>query len=190
MALSRLAGVERAAWRFAEAQRTTEKALAADPKNPVVLGNAASLYASLGRMDDTIRLTEQVLQADPLDVLSLGNLAIGYIQAGRLDEAEKLGRHILEIDPDNWTAYGLLGDISLLGGRAEEARSFYSKFDELAGYGDYGRLMNDSRLEHTAGNEAVARRAADEFETRFGEDDPGSCAEIRAWRGEADAAFA
>ncbi len=50
--------------------------------------------------------------------------------------------------------------------------------------------MNDSRLEHTAGNEAVARRAADEFETRFGEDDPGSCAEIRAWRGEADAAFA
>ena len=190
VALSRLASVERNAWQFAEAQRTTEKALAADPKNPVVLGNAATLYAGLGRMDDTIRLMEQVLQADPLDVVSLGNLAISYVQSGRLDEAEKLGRHILEIEPDNWTGYYLLGDISLLRGRAEEARPFYSKFNELAGYGDYGRLMNDSRLEHTAGNEAVARRAVEEFETRFGEEDPGSCAEIRAWRGEADAAFA
>jgi hypothetical protein len=45
-------------------------------------------------------------------------------------------------------------------------------------------------VEYSAGNAAASQRAAEEFEKRFGGEDPASCAEIRSWRGDTDAAFA
>jgi hypothetical protein len=45
-------------------------------------------------------------------------------------------------------------------------------------------------VEHTAGNAAASKRATDEFEKKFAAGDPFSSAQIRAWRGEPDAAFA
>jgi hypothetical protein len=58
------------------------------------------------------------------------------------------------------------------------------------GLGDHGRLHYEAIVEHAAGNAAASKAATLEFEKRFGVGDPLVAAQIRAWRGEADAAFA
>jgi hypothetical protein len=52
------------------------------------------------------------------------------------------------------------------------------------GLGDYGRLEYKAIVDHSAGNAAASKIAV-----RFGEGDPLVAAEIRAWRGENEAAF-
>jgi Tfp pilus assembly protein PilF len=190
VAHSRMAGVYRDSWEFAAAERSTERALAAGPKDPLVLGNAALLYDCLGRLDKAISLGERRRVMDPLAGAGTTNLAFFYTQAGRLDEAEVLCRGALELRPDNALVYGLLAPVHLIRGRPEEAKASYARYVELSGEGDHGRLWTDAVVEHTAGNQEASRKAVEEFESRFGREDPATCAEIRAWRGEADAAFA
>jgi TolB-like protein/Tfp pilus assembly protein PilF len=187
---SRLANVQQSAWEFSEAERSMAKALAADPKNPIVLGNAALLYGILGRFTDAISLTEQATTLDPLTPIGFSNLANFYLMVGRLDEAEANYRKAIKLRPDHPLSHMLLGILHLLRGRPEEARSSMTKFTDLQGLGDYGRLYFDALVEHTAKNAEASKRATEEFEKRFGADDPSSCSQIRAWRGEADAAFA
>jgi len=55
--------------------------------------------------------------------------------------------------------------------------------------GDYARLWTTAMVEHVAGNETASRSAAEEFERRFGANDPFVVAEIRAVRGESDLSF-
>jgi tetratricopeptide (TPR) repeat protein len=190
VAHSRMAGVQQDSWEFEAAERSTARALAADTRNPIVLANAALAYQTLGRLDDAIRLQKRALELDPLNLTGFNNLASSYINAGQLDEAEALCNKALELRPDNWTTYWLRGEGHLLRGEVEKARADFAKFTELSGQGDYWQPFGDALLEHTAGNEPASRKATEEFETRFGAGDPATCAELRAWRGEADAAFA
>jgi eukaryotic-like serine/threonine-protein kinase len=190
VAHSRMAGVQRNSWDFAGAERSTARAVAADPKNPIVMGNAAIIYDILDRRDEAIVLSERALKADPLNVNWFLNLANYYNVARRFDEAEALCRKALELAPDNGFAYLILGDTHLLRGETEAARKFFANATELLNEGDYGRLQYEALVEHTAGNAAASLAAATEFEKRFGAQDPAVAAQIRAWRGDADAAFA
>ncbi|HEX5760494.1 MAG TPA: protein kinase [Thermoanaerobaculia bacterium] len=190
VAHSRMALVQRTAWDFAAAERSTARALAADPKNPIVLGNAAGLYRATGRLDEAAELLERALEADPLNLPQLTNLADLRIAAGRLAEAEALCREALELGPDSSGAHVILGHIQLLRGEVEAARTSFARANELKGSGDLGRLWAEALVEHTDGHAAASQAAAAEFEKRFGAEAPMSAAEIRAWRGEIDAAFA
>jgi serine/threonine-protein kinase len=189
IAHSRMAGVQSDSWDFAGAERSTARALAADPKSLFVMGNAALIYGYLGRMDEATALEERLLEADPLDLNAHQNLASLYMTLGRLDEAEALCRKALELAPDSGSAHAILGDVLLRKGRFEEARTSFARGGELMGLGDYGRLLYEAFVEHAAGNAAASKTATLEFEKRFGEGDPGVAAEIRAWRGENEAAF-
>ncbi|HZM71307.1 MAG TPA: protein kinase [Candidatus Cryosericum sp.] len=189
IAHSRLARVQQGSWEFAAAERSTERALAAAPKSTAVLSNAASLYKTLGRLNDAIALEEQVHEVDPLNLLGFTNLADSYRQAGRLDEAEGLVRQVLELKPDSSTAHLRLAQIHLLRGRPDEAKASFAKWNEMARYGDYARLFYESTVEHLAGDERASVAATEEFEKRFGAGDPSACAQVRAWRGETGAAF-
>ena len=175
---------------FAAAERSMARALAADPKNPIVMMNAGILYGCLGRLDDAIALEEQVVKVDPLKVDVLSNLFNHYALAGRLDEAEAQCRKALELGAEYSFPYALFGDLHLLRGEVVPARKSYAKYTELSGQGDYGRLLYEALVEHSAGNASASQAAALEFEKRFGEGEPYVAAEIRAWRGEADLAFA
>ena len=190
VARSRMGNVQKMEWNFAEARRSAELALAADGANPVILGNASILYASLGRIEEAVALQERAADADPLNVMAYSNLALFNLSLGRLDEAERLCRKALELRPDSVNALNLLGEIHLRRGQIEEARETYAKYVERSGLGDYQRLYIEALVEHTAGNAAASKRAAEEFEKQFGAEDPSSVADIHAWRGEADAAFA
>src|SRR5262249_33492631 len=82
------------------------------------------------------------------------------------------------------------GIIQLQRGKAEEARSQFARFNKLEGLGEWFRVLTDAMVEHTAGDAPASKRATDEFEKKFGAGDPFSSAQLRAWRGETDAAFA
>jgi tetratricopeptide (TPR) repeat protein len=97
---------------------------------------------------------------------------------------------VLELKPDSSTAYLRLAQIHLLRGQPEEAGSAFGRWNDLARYGDYVRVWSKAVVEHQAGHVQASAAAAEEFEKRFGADDPSSCAQIRAWRGETTAAFA
>jgi len=186
---SRMAGVCRDSWDFAEAARYTERALAAEPKNGIVTGNAANLYKMIGRVDEAIVLEEQAVERDPLDVLGYANLSGTYLTAGRLDDAEKAARRSLALTPDTIVGNYVLGVVYLLRGDVPAARSHLDKIATLTGWGEAGHLYIEALLAHTAGDEEASAKAAREYESRFGAEDPTGCATIRAWRGEKDQAF-
>jgi TolB-like protein/tetratricopeptide (TPR) repeat protein len=190
VAHSRMASVQRDSGDFAAAERSTERALASDPKNPIMLGNASTLYSALGRLSEAIALQEQARHADPLNVVTHASLVSLYVRAGRLVEAEAMARKAVEMGPDSPTAHQKLGNVLLFRGQAEAAREEYAKCNELEGSGDHDRLYFEAIVEHTAGHAEASKRAAEDFEKRFASEDPLYAAEIRAWRGDTDAAFA
>jgi tetratricopeptide (TPR) repeat protein len=188
---ARMAGVDHFAWEFDDAQRSIEKALAAGPGDTAVLQAAAYLFKRWGRIDEAIALEEETVERDPLDLIAPGNLANSYLLSGRYDEAEGVLRKLVALKPDHPPARGLLGDLYLMQGEVPEARAAYKRSAELQGQAnERSRLFYDALLEHAAGNEAVSAAAAAEFETKFGAESPVPCAGLRAWRGEADLAFA
>jgi serine/threonine protein kinase/Tfp pilus assembly protein PilF len=190
IAHSRMGGVQWDSWDFAGAERSTARALAAEPNNSIVMGNAALVYGYVGRMDEAMALEKRVLEADPLSLTAHINLANYYMVVGRLDEAESLCRKALELAPDSGGVNITLGEVLLRKGRFEAARTSFTRGIEPMGLGDHGRLHYEAIVEHAAGNAAASKAATLEFEKRFGVGDPLVAAQIRAWRGEADAAFA
>ena len=89
VAHSRLAGVEVASWNFAAAERSIARALELDPTNNIVRGNAAYVFASLGRIEEAISLESAITQSDPLDALNFTNLALHDILLNRLDSTSE-----------------------------------------------------------------------------------------------------
>jgi len=190
VAHSRMALVQRDSGDFAAAERSTERALAAEPNNSIVLGNASTLDSMLGKLDEAIALQEQARRADPLNAITHSSLVSLYVRAGRLDDAEATARKAVELGPDSPLAHQKLGTVLLVRGQAEAAGAEYRRVNELQGSGEHDRLYFEALVEHTAGHAEASRQAAEEFETRFAAEDPFYAAEIRAWRGESDAAFA
>ena len=190
VAHSRMASIQMDSWDFDGAERSTALAIAADPRNSIILGNASHTYAALGQLDKALSLSERVREAEPLNATSYINLANIYLLVHRFEQAEAV---ILKADSLGFSdpfLYGLLGSVRVVRGDIAGARAANTKFVGLSGMGDYAQFSGDAILEFTAGNPAKAQAAAAEFERRFGADDPTTAAMIRAWRGEADAAFA
>lgn len=143
----------------------------------------------MGKWDDAIRLTERAFELDRLSLTGFTNLAASYVNAGRLDEARALCSRALELQPDYPIGYYVRRLVQLRGD-VEEARADFAKDTELSGDGEWGRLQSEALVQHAAGNDQASGKAAEEIEARFGAEDPLTCARLRAWRGEADAAFA
>jgi tetratricopeptide (TPR) repeat protein len=82
-----------------EALQQFEQALALDPDYPDALNNLATLYANIGRKDDTISLLKRTLSQRPGHVPAHYNLAMNYYDMGLLDEARAEYQLILELAP-------------------------------------------------------------------------------------------
>lgn len=82
------------------AAKLFEKALALEPGNAVVLGNAASLAMTLGRFEQAIALRELAQQVDPLSSANSTGLGRSYFYDGQLDKAEATFRKTLLLSPN------------------------------------------------------------------------------------------
>jgi TolB-like protein/DNA-binding winged helix-turn-helix (wHTH) protein len=107
-------------WNWAAAQQSYQRAVDLDPGGAEELFGAASIDATLGRLDDAIALNRRAVELDPLDPQALLLLGYDYYYAGRLDEAQKTFESIPRNLRGRFTASYLVG-VYLAQGRVAQA---------------------------------------------------------------------
>ena len=106
---------------LAAAARHFERALALEPTNPSILGNAGVLAQMLGRSEEAIALEEYLTTRDPVDDRGAFNLGRYYLSAQRLDEAVASSRTAWTLTPGALFFQYYIGQALLLKGEPEAA---------------------------------------------------------------------
>jgi eukaryotic-like serine/threonine-protein kinase len=162
-----------------------ERALAKDPRNITVLGNAALFVQNLGRLDQSIAVQEYQQAHDPANPRVPLNLSTTYYFARRWDDAERAARTVLDLSPGRTGIRSSLALVLLQKGEGENALR-----EAMAEPSEEYRLPAVAIVSHALGRNAVADSALALFVSRFGSDDPFAIATVYAHRGENDKAFA
>jgi tetratricopeptide (TPR) repeat protein len=190
VARSRMAGIQwQHDWDFSGAERSTARALAADPTNPSVMANSAAFYDVLGRSDEAIELLNRIIERDPINVTTYQNLCATYSNAGRFEEAAAAARRGLVLDPDHPDLlYNLIFPLTRLG-RIDEAKETKDRLMGLIGEDReldtyFGELFAYYDGERNRADELMA-----DYEKEFCGLTPSTCAGLYARRGNSDAAF-
>jgi TolB-like protein/Flp pilus assembly protein TadD len=103
------------------AARHFQRALALDPIDVSVLGDAAVLLSSLGRLDEALALDEAVVRRDPVNVTRLFDLGLHQRMAGRYDAAMASIRTVLSLSPNESGAHAQVGMTLMLKGDSPAA---------------------------------------------------------------------
>jgi adenylate cyclase len=184
-------GYDRLAWiarvhdaNLAAAAGFGAKALALDPNDDTILGHAAVLLQSLGRLEEAIVLHELSVARAPADATGHFNLALAYYFVDRLADAERSIRKTLELSPAYHGAHYRLGTIRLLRGDPRGAGVAFARESDEA-FRVKGRALVASAL----GDEAAAQAALRELKFGWGDQWPSEVAHVYAYRGELDTAF-
>ena len=170
---------------LAGAAQHLERAMALDPVDSGVLGNAAGLLLSLGRMDEALALEEAVVRRDPVNVAALFNLGVVQLSAGRLDAAIASYRTVLSLSPGNGGAHYALGVALLL--RGDAAGALAEMEQETS---EIWRMLGLPMAYHALGRKADSDAALAALIAKYGKDAPANIAYVYAFRDEADQAFA
>ena len=167
------------------AARHLQRALALDPTELGVLGTSANLLLNLGRVSSAIAVNEYIVARDPVNPVLLFNLGGNYVMAGRYDEAIAKFRTGLSLSPGYSAAHLVLGEALLLKGDAEAAlaQMQQEKIEVL-------RLFGSALAYHALGQKAQSDAALAILIAKHTRDSPYLIAEVYAFRGETDLAFA
>ncbi len=161
-----------------------ERAVDLEPTNAVVLGNAAVLAESLGRLGLAISLKKYLTEATPTSAISHNNLALAYYYANRLGEAEDSIRTTVVLSPGYMGAQYRLGTILLMREDYETALATYEREKD-----EEYRLKGHALAHYALGDQAEADAALQTLIDDWGEMYPGEVAHVYAYRGQLDAAF-
>ena len=77
------------------------RALDLAPENSTILGNAAVLARTLGRIDKAIEMTQKGLALNPVSAFAYVNLSDQLSHAGRPADAAEAARKAIELAPGN-----------------------------------------------------------------------------------------
>jgi adenylate cyclase len=169
---------------LAEAARHMEKALALDPSDPAVGGNAAVLLSILGRQEQAITLFELMTARDPINPVSYANLGLIYIYADRWDDAISALQSALRLSPGSIRAHFFIGEALLFKGDAEAAlQSMELEASEVL------NLLGLTLAQFALGRLEPSDEALADLIEKHGEDARFSIASAFAFRNEADDAF-
>jgi TolB-like protein/Flp pilus assembly protein TadD len=185
MALSKLGSIANSVDNdLASATRHVQHALAIEPDNPVILGDAAKILQSLGQLDKGIALMEYLVERDPLNPIGHWNLGNHYRVAGRHDDAIASVRTAINLAPRAIGMHGSLGLALLLNGEKaaalEELRLETSEPVQLVGMGV---------TYHALGQNAESDARLAELIAKYGHGGAFDVASVLAYRGEADRTF-
>ena len=173
------------AWDWTGAQSDFAKALALNPGDNRFQRRYAQLLGSLGRLPESIAVLKKATELNPLSSLTwtvFGNYLIADRQFGAAEEAV---RRALEIQPDSLFALAQLGIVQLLKGNPTEALTSFRKRG-----GSGFSLIGIAMAEYTLGHVKESQHALDEVIAKHAQDLACEIAEVYAWRGEKDNAFA
>ena len=169
---------------LAGAARYYQRALALDPTNLDVLGNAASFLQTLGRLDEALALKEAVVRRDPVNVTALFNLGNAQRNAGRYDAAIASFRTVLSLSPNRGNAHNQLGITLLLKGDAPAALAEIEQ-ERSETY----RMIGLPMVYYALGRKSDADAALSALIAKYEKDAPYNIAYIYAFCGDADKAF-
>lgn len=179
-----LAGIEMTYdWDFTAADQHLQQALALNPGDAFILMTAAVLSRTLGRNDEAIDLMRQATAVDPIQ----GHIDLGmtYYFAHRLDEAAHSLRLGILLNPSgNWRRYWL-GLVLLAQGDAPAAMAMMEQETEA-----FFRLQGMAIIQHALGKAGASDAALQELIECCAEGAAYQVAEVYAFRGEIDHAFA
>ena len=169
---------------LAAAARQFEHALALDPANPDIIGNAATLAAILNRLDTAIALNEYGNARDPLNTNGHANLGLSYLSAGRMDDAIGSFRTALRLAPEYAGAQQSIGVALLMKSDAQAALTEIQKESD-----EVFRLLGLTMAYHTLGRKADSDAALAELTKKYNAHAAYNIAYVLAWRNEPDRAF-
>jgi TolB-like protein/DNA-binding winged helix-turn-helix (wHTH) protein/Flp pilus assembly protein TadD len=170
-------------WDWDGADAALKKAADLQPGSAVALSYRAYLYECLGRLDEAIALTQEASILDPLRTQAyLGSL---LLTAGRYDEARASLEKALSMNQKLEGAHAKLGMVHFAQGQAQAALA-----EMNAEPGEWERLTGLALVYRALGRTHDADAALASLVHTHAEDSPYQIAEIYAYRGEVDQAFA
>jgi TolB-like protein/Tfp pilus assembly protein PilF len=173
-------------WDWEAAGEDFDRALALAPGDADILRKkGAWLLAPQGRLSESIDLLRRSTELDPLSASAWSSLGLVQVGAGQGDDGERSLLRALEIDPENDYARYALGVRQLVAGRPAAALAQANQASQ-----GMWRLHGAALAEHDLGHTREASDALAELTARYAFPSPYQIAEVHAWRGEADEAFA
>jgi tetratricopeptide (TPR) repeat protein len=172
-------------WDWSRARAGYERALALEPRNADILDDAATLAATLGRFDEAVGLSSRAVENDPLNEPALYGLGRQLRSAGRLDEAEAAFRKLLELDPDYPSVHRAIGRVYLA---RKDAESALREMEQEKN--PFWRRHGLALAYHALGREREADALLAELVAKDAESWAYQIAQVHAYRGEANEAFA
>jgi len=169
---------------LAAAARHTERALELDPTNTDILSRAASLFVSLGRLDEAIALKEYVASRDPVNPGGHLSLASAYLYADRMDEAIASSSAALSLSPGRGAAQFIIGLALLWKGEPEAALAAMQQ-EASESFRLFGLSMAYHALGQTTESDSILAEVIEKYEREASY----NIAYVLAFRGEVDRAF-
>lgn len=167
------------------AARHLQRALALDPRDPQVLDAAAWLLWQLGRFEQAAAISNYLLAHDPANPDRHAAVGRNAILARRWDDAVAAQRDSIALAPAAAILRHSLGLTLLVKGDARGALS------EVRVEPDpFWRTLGFAFVYHALGERSQADSALAELEAKYADVGAYNIAEVRAFRGEADLAFA
>ena len=160
------------------------RALAREPGNVNVLGNAAMFVQNLGRLNEAIAAMQYQSAHDPANPRVPFNLATTYYYAGQWDQAIAAARTVLTMSPARTTIHATMA-MALLGKGDATGALAAAQAEPSEG----SRLPVLAMVYHALGRRNESDSALATMTTRYGNSDSYSVASVLAYRGEADKAF-
>ena len=172
-------------WDSAGALQECTRALALEPRNPQVLLYAGQAEDIVGNWGEAEHLLNAGVALDPLFAGFHVLIGIADEQTGRFAEAEQRRRLVLKISPSYVRAHYELGTTLLAEKKLEAALE-----EMLKETPDGGRDAGLAMAYHALGREAESDAALDRLVKERADDMASWVAEVHAFRGDHDQAFA
>jgi len=172
-------------WDWEQAGDSLSKAAQLEPGSVEVLRYRSSLFRTLGRLDEAIELYKEVIVLDPLRARSYSSLGGQLYYAGRYDEANAMLQKALELNPKKESDHFIRGQVLLAQGRPQQALTEIEQ--ETSGI---LKLTGKALVYHSLGRPQDSDAALQQLIATSQQDSAFQIAEVYAFRGESDKAFA
>ncbi len=172
-------------WDWNGASVDLDKATSLDPGDAYAQEMAGQSLSNQAQFVASAAAYRRAVALDPLSDNAWGSLGAALESIGELGEARRARDRSVEINPESYLARFGRGWFDLLSHEPQAALDQFKQVNH-----DVFRLTGTAIALHALGREAESQQALDELIRIGSQQGPYQIAEVYAWRGEKDQAFA